>query len=269
MESAAKSDVLDATRQWLMPLVKVLIRSGITWREFSELSKTVYVEVAVSQFGLRGRPTNGARTAALTGLSRRDVRKLREYIESGPPALRASVTKGSKVLSTWHLDPEFLDAAGKPKLLPLKGPGATFETLLERCGTGDLPLPTLLKELRSAGAVRKTADGRLQALKREYVPQAMAKVLIRLWGTVLADVGKTWGHNLARDSRTPPRFQRSAVNDRMLASTLPAFQEYLNREGQAFLERLDAWLTAHQSPGDGEDSQATIRLGAGLYHIQD
>ena len=90
-----------------------------------------------------------------------------------------------------------------------------------------------------------------------------------MWGTVLADVGKTYGHNLARDSRTPPRFQRSAVNDRMVASTLPAFQEYLNQEGQAFLERLDAWLTAHQSTSDGEDSQATIRLGAGLYHIQD
>ena len=269
MESAEKTDVLSATRQWLMPLAQVLIRSGITWREFSELSKVVFVDVAVNQFGRRGRPTNVSRAAVLTGLSRRDVRTVRERIESGPPALKSSVTKASQVLSAWHLHPEFLDAEGKPRLLPLKGEGASFTTLLERCGAADVPPTTVLKELHSAGAVRKTADGKLEVLKREYVPHAMAKLLIRLWGTVMADVGKTYAHNLTRGPKTPPRFQRSAVNDRVLVSTLPAFEQYLNQEGQAFLERLDAWLTAHQKTGEGADTQATVRLGAGVYHIQD
>jgi hypothetical protein len=269
MESAEKTDVLSATRQWLTPLAQVLIRSGITWREFSELSKVVFVDVAMNQPGRRRRPNNVSGAAVLTGLSRRDVRKLRERIQTGPPALKSSVTKASQVLSAWHLDPEFLDAGGKPKLLPLKGEGATFATLLERCGTADVPLTTVLKELRSAGAVRKRADGKLEVLKREYVPHAMAKLLIRLWGTVLSDVGKTYAHNLTRSPKAPPRFQRSAVNDRVLVNALPAFEQYLNQEGQAFLERLDAWLTAHQSAGGGGDAQATIRLGAGVYHIQD
>src|SRR5947207_1543492 len=132
METAQDTDVLSATRQWLIPLIQVLIRSGIPWREFSELSKTVYVEVAVNQLGRRGRPATVSQAAVLTGLSRRDVRKLRDRIEAGPPALKSSVTKASQVLSAWHLDPEFADAEGKPKLLPLKGAGATFATLLER-----------------------------------------------------------------------------------------------------------------------------------------
>jgi hypothetical protein len=269
METASTSQALAAARQWLKPLSHVLIQCGITWKEFAELAKTVYVEVATQEFGKRGRPTNVSRTAVLTGLARREVRKQRERIAAGPEPLSGYVTKASLVLSAWHLDPEFLDSEGRPALLPPEGEGATFATLLRRCGAGDIRASTLLKELRSAGAVRKTSDGRLEALKRMYIPQTMDGKLIRLWGTVLADIATTYVHNLTRDAGMPARFERAAVNDRILASALPEFRQFLNREGQAFLERLDAWLTEHEVPGGRESADATIRLGVGMYHIQD
>ncbi|HXR91850.1 MAG TPA: DUF6502 family protein, partial [Steroidobacteraceae bacterium] len=84
---ASADQVLQATHQWLKPLVHVLLSCGITWREFAELSKTTYVEVATRQFGKRGRPTNVSRTAILTGLVRRDVRKQRQILEAARPAL--------------------------------------------------------------------------------------------------------------------------------------------------------------------------------------
>ena len=112
MAAASTSHVLGATRQWLKPLVYVLIRCGITWREFAETAKTAYVEVATSQFGKRGRLTNVSRTAVLTGLARREVRVQRERIDSGPEPLVGYVTKASLVFSAWLLDPDFLDDAG-------------------------------------------------------------------------------------------------------------------------------------------------------------
>ena len=269
MELASTSPVLAATRQWLKPLIHVLIRCGVTWREFAQLARGVYVEVATRQFGKRGRPTNVSRTAVLTGLTRREIRRQRERIEAGPDPLTGYVTKASLVLSAWHLDPQFLGTDGKPALLPLDGEGVTFAALLRHCGAGDVPLSTLVKELRSAGAIRKTADGRLEALKRIYIPHAMDGELIRLWGTVLADVGATYVHNLTRSAKTPTRFERAAVSDRVRADALPEFRQFLNQEGQAFLERLDAWLTANEVQGNDTSSQTTIRLGAGVYHIQD
>jgi len=270
MAAASTAHVLAATRQWLKPLVHVLIRCGVTWREFAEVAKTAYVEVATSQFGKRGRPTNVSRASILTGLARREVRIQRERIDSGPEALAGHVTKASLVLSAWHLESEFLDSAGKPALLALDGEGATFAALLRRCGAGDVRPSTLLKELRSAGAIRVAEDGRLEALQRIYVPHKMDQELIRLWGTVLADVATTYVHNLTRDARTPARFERAALNDRVLASALPEFREFSNKEGQAFLERVDAWLLAHEATGSaGGAKKATIRLGAGVYHLQD
>ncbi len=227
MASASMTQVLAAARQWLKPLVHVLVRCGVTWKDFAELAKTAYVEVATEQFGKRGRPTNVSRTAVLTGLARREVRKQRERLNATPQA--------------------------------------------RLCGASDVRATTLLKELRAAGAIRETADGRLEALKRVYIPQTMEEQLIRLWGTVIADVATTYGHNLMRRPDVPARFERAALNDRVLASALPEFRKFLNREGQVFLERVDAWLTEHEArPNESEsDSNSVIRLGAGVYHLQD
>src|SRR5262245_38260874 len=173
MASASTTQVLAATRQWLKPLVYILIRCGVTWREFSELARTTYVEVASEKFGKRGRPTNVSRTAVLTGLSRREVRKQREQLESAPEPLSGYVTKASLVLSAWHMDPEFLNKKERPIAIDVEGEGKTFATLVRRCGGGDVRPSTLLKELVSAGAVRVRPDGRAEALQRNYIPHAI------------------------------------------------------------------------------------------------
>jgi hypothetical protein len=270
MSSANTSQVLAATRQWLKPVIHVLLRCGVTWKEFSELAKTTYVEVATQRFGKRGRPTNVSRTAVLTGLARREVRAQRQHLERGPEPLAGYVTKASLVLSAWHQYPEYLDKSGKPALLRMDGDGATFESLLRQCGAGDIPASTLLKELVDAGAARRRPDGRLEALERNFIPHAMDEQLIRLWGTVVSDLATTFAHNLMRSGRTPPRFERAAVNAQIDASAVKEFRRFLDQEGQAFLERVDAWLTAHEVADAASGSrEKTLRLGAGLYHIED
>src|SRR5438876_7922308 len=132
MRSASTKQVLAAARQWLRPLVHVLLRCGVTWKEFAELSRTGYVEVASQQFGKRGRPTNVSRTAVLTGLTRREVRRQRNRSAAADPPATGYVTKASLMLSAWHLDPAFIDKKGRPRPLPVEGEGASFATLLKR-----------------------------------------------------------------------------------------------------------------------------------------
>jgi hypothetical protein len=267
MASASTTQVLAASRQWLRPVIQILIRCGITWREFSELAKTTFVEVASAQFGKRGRPTNVSRTAVLTGLARREVRKQRELLEDAPQVMAAYISKAALVLSAWHLDPDFIDGKGRPLPLAVDGEGATFEALVRRCSGSDVRASTLLKELRNAGAIHQLPDKRLEPLHRHYIPQAMDEQLIRLWGTVLSDIASTYVNNLTRPGRAPLRFERSAVNDRVSRAALPEFRKFLEQEGQAFLERVDSWLATHEVAAGAEED--AIRLGVGVYHIQD
>ena len=277
MEAATTHEALSAARQWLKPAIYVLLMCGVPWKEFAELAKSAYVEVATERFGKRGRPTNVSRTAVLTGLTRRDVRKQRTKLASTEPAPAGYVTKASLLLSAWHLDPEFTDKNGRPRVLPADGGGISFATLLKRCGGADVQPTTLLKELIGAGCVRRRADGRLQALRRDYIPQTTDAALVKLWGARLADLASTYAHNMARGEREFARFERSAVNDRIPSSALPEFRRVLEQEGQAFLERMDAWLTSQQMlPAQEPDVERSapaqadmLRLGVGVYHIQD
>jgi len=269
MAAASRQQVLQSTHQWLQPLIHVLLACGITWREFSDLTKTTYVDVASKQFGKRGRPTNVSRTAVMTGLPRREVRRQREKLLRAPEPLSGYVTKACLVLASWHLDPEFLDKRGKPALLKISGHGRSFESLVAKCGGSDVRPTTLLKELTNAGAVGHRRDGRIQALMRDYLPHSMDEQLIRLWGSVIADVARTYAHNMTRAAKTSARFERAAVNDRIPAAAVPEFLKLLNQEGQAFLERMDQWLTAHQSGDPAQTDSASVRLGIGLYQVQD
>ena len=115
-----------------------------------------------------------------------------------------------------------------------------------------------------------TQAGKLEPVARSYIPQSMDEQLIRLWGTVMSDVASTYLHNLTRSPGTPARFERAAVNERIPKSELPEFRKFLEQEGQAFLERVDAWLSERElKEGAPEPTGGTIRLGLGLYHVQD
>src|SRR5258708_7256376 len=246
MPLASTEQILRSTHQWLKPLTHVLLSCGITWREFAQLARTTYVEVASENFGKRGRPTNVSRTAILTGLARREVRRQRQLLSERHNTLSGYVTKASLVLSAWHLDPDFRDSKGRPAMLRMQGRGKTFTALIGRTGGADVRPSTLLKELIAAGAVRTRPDGRLEAIKRDYIPHSMDEQLIRLWGTVIADVAATYVHNLTRTASGDKRLERSAVNDQMPKEVAPAFAQMLEKEAQAFLERVDEWLTAHE-----------------------
>jgi Family of unknown function (DUF6502) len=86
---------------------------------------------------------------------------------------------------------------------------------------------------------------------------------------VLQDVGTTFEHNLYREKIDPPRFERRAISLRVDPKSLPEFREVLVREGQAFLERMDDWINAHQVGSSIDEQGIGIRLGVGVYHIQD
>lgn len=240
-----------------------MLKGGVTWKEFSELSKGKYIEVATAEFGIRGRPTNASRVAILTGLDRREVRRHRRAAAEG--SARGYVSKPSQVLEAWYHDPDFKDENHAPLPLPLDGAGLSVTELVRRIAPA-LPVTAMIKELKNAGALEELEDGRLRPLKRTYVPQPLAAERLRLWSSVLNDVSNTIEHNF--DTKDVTRFERRAHNLRVQRRAVPEFRALLEKEGQALLERFDDWLTNNEVKASDEDEDA-IRLGVGIYQIED
>lgn len=269
MSPDPKNHVLAACRQLLRPIARLLLRFGVMQRDFGELCKEVFVEVATHEYGLQGRPTNVSRTALLTGLDRKEVRRIRELLAAAvdDAEVRGRQDRLTRVLSAWHQDPAF-SREGVPLELPLTAPAPTpsFSAIVQRYG-GDVPAVALLKELKRAGAVTEE-DGRLRALTRYYMPVATDEAALQRAGSVLEDLGNTVVHNLLPPARgAAPRFEGRATNTTIAAAAVPEFRQFLEQRGQALLEEVDAWLTVHEATA--EDMAPRVRVGVGIYAIQD
>jgi len=273
-----KETALSACRQLMEPIIGILLRNGITHKDLVTLCKQLYVQVASQEFGIRGRQTNLSRVAMLTGIDRKEAARIKESLQNNDESQTTQHNQDrlTRVLSGWHQDPDFIDATGKPLAIPAEGEIPSFAQLARRYG-GDMPISALLKELKLNGIVEENDAGHLHPLKRYFVPaQSDPGALLRA-GSVFNDLGSTLHHNLYKANtgkQQPLNFERRATNTHMPPETSAAFRVFVEQEGQAFLERIDAWLTAHEQPMNDNDANnnnsntPTMRLGVGAYLIE-
>jgi hypothetical protein len=267
VDNQLKRAALASTRLLLRPVVRLLLRCGVTWKELAELCRVLYVEVAADDYGKHGRPANASRVAILTGLSRRDVKKVKDFIARGEPdglLTIARIDHASRVLTGWHQDRDFVDRKGAPRLLPIAG-DCGFEALVKRYAP-DIPPTAMLKELVSVGAVRETAQGKARAVSRYFMPARLDPDGVVRSGSVLRDFAATVAHNQLRDPSEAPRFEGRATNIRVRRVSRRAFREFLEAHGMQFLEEVDRWLSEHEAKSPDEK---TDRLGVGVYLIMD
>ena len=263
MRHGLKESALSAFRLLMRPIASLMLRCGVTWKELAELMKLVYVEAATKEYGKHGRPTNASRVAILTGLSRREVKRVRDLLADADPAPLEKINLASRVLSGWYQDPEFLDTKGAPRLLAVKGERG-FEGLMKRYAP-DIPVTAMLKELEQAGSISRTPAGRLRAKSRFYMPAPMDTESILRTGSVVHDIAHTIAHNVIREDK-PKWLEGRATNLRVKRSAMAPFREYLEQCGMVLLEDADRWLTDHEAT---DPDEKTIRLGAGVYLILD
>ncbi|NGP54412.1 DUF6502 family protein [Thioalkalivibrio sp. XN8] len=262
-----KSAIVEAASRALRPLARMLLASGLTFREFNALARRVFVSVATDEFGRGGRPTNVSRVSLMTGIARKEVKKLRdELAQQDPPApaLRKT-TEATRVLSAWHESPGYQDADGAPLAIPREGPAPSFAALHHEHG-GDIPASTLEKDLVRTGAVGIGEDGRLRALTRYFMPLPLEADAVDRAGDVLMAMGNTVTRNLTRKPGSVGRFEGRATHPQIPARAEAEFRQFLETEGMRFLEAMDRWLLQHapQSPHEAKDA---IRLGVGVYQI--
>jgi len=270
MDKVDQSALRHACRTLLKPIVSFLLKCGMTYREFGDIAKSTFVEVATDEYGIGGRPTNVSRVSILTGISRKEVKRQRNLLEQAEISPASRTTDATRVLSGWYQDPDFLDANGEPLPLALSGSGATLTELCARYG-GDVAATTMVKELARVGAVEEDADGRLRAKRRYYMPTPFDPQWIMNAGSIFADLGDNINHNLvAGGTDNPSRFLGRATDDTIAASAIPEFRAFIEENGGPFLERVDDWLTKHRIDEDGKGSanERRVRLGLGLFLIQ-
>ena len=194
MNDNSNNVIFRALLSALKPLARLLMKAGIGYREFAELSKCAFVDVATADYGLRGRPTNISRVAVMTGLTRKEVKRLREKIAAGDESQIDRVTSHANILGKWHTDPDYLDALGNPRVLEFEGPTPSFTSLVKKYG-GDIPSGAMRTELKRVGALREGDSGGLVVQKRDFNPGNQELWVERALGLALRGLSSTLNFN--------------------------------------------------------------------------
>ena len=76
MDKTGSQALSAALVRMLRPLVRLLLRRGVSFKAFSDLLRWLYVDVAIEEFGLSGRKQSVSRVSVVTGLTRKEVSRL-------------------------------------------------------------------------------------------------------------------------------------------------------------------------------------------------
>lgn len=264
--------LLSAYRKLLQPLVRILIRQGISYGELSEILKGVFVEVADRDLGLPGRRTSQSRIAIITGLTRKEVSRQKNILDSGQALnVVSNHNRVTRVLVGWHTDPDFTGPYGMPLELPFDSAESSAPSFVElvRRHSGDMAPRAMLDELLRVGAVETLSSGSLKVLTRAYLPEHLRPDALERFGTVVRDFLRTLEYNMQRKTVGPGRFERIVFADNGLREDLlPAFEALLRSKGQTLLIELDNWISAQElTPGATNKRSKRIRTGVGIYHF--
>lgn len=267
MTSAPNKTLFNAIRSILRPLVRLLLRNGVAYADFAALAREIFVDVAGEDFDIPGRKQSVSRISVLTGINRKEVKRLQETPADTPP--RHEHNRAARVVSGWMRDDKFTDQQGKPKALHW-GDGSTggFEELV-KLYSGDMPARSVLDELIRVGAASLDKNNEVRLSSAGYVPTASNEELLQYSSMSVTDLLNTIEHNLS-DTKTRTRLQLSVAYDDVPANGVEMFRNLSKEKSHELLTSLDAFLaTQDRSVNPKAEGEGRYRTGLGIYYFEE
>jgi len=151
--------LVQALRRIMRPMLRLLISQQFTYPLLTRILKSMYVEVAVKDFSLGDAPLSDSRINLLTGVHRKEIKRLRnDPVAIAEPVAAASL--GARLVAEW-LGSERYSEAGGPRRLPVRTidpeqPG--FDSLVADVFRHDIRPRVLLDEWLQLGVARIEND---------------------------------------------------------------------------------------------------------------
>ncbi|MEX0977169.1 MAG: DUF6502 family protein [Woeseia sp.] len=268
MTNSVKPGLLAAFRVLLRPLIRILLRHGISFAEFAEIVKAVYVEIAVTDFKVEGKRGTKSRIAVISGLTRKEVSRVIELAGAENQGGKSNLNRVARVLAGWHTDPDFIGPYGMPLEIRYEDSApnvVTFSNLVRRY-SGDMSSRSMLDELVRVGAVVETEPGWLKVLRRVYEPQTLAQDNFERVGEVVKNFVDTVDFNLQKEALGAGRFERIVYSPEGIRNEdMYKFNLYVKERCQALLEEIDNWIAQLELPNKSNQQNVT-HTGIGIYH---
>lgn len=257
--------LLRALARLLRPLVRLLIRGGVTFPALADLLRGLYVEVALRDLLTDPKARTDSRVSLLTGVHRKEIRRQRAPAsEPEPPSL----TLSSQVIARWLGTAGLADRDGRPLPLPRAGPAPSFEALVGAV-TKDVRPRALLDEWLDAGVASLDADGRVRLEQAAFVPRGGREEQVFYFARNLHDHIAAASANVAAPG-APPFLERGVHYDGLSASAAARLEAAARAAAEALLLEVNRTALGiadadDAAAVDGAPRRHRVNLGVYLY----
>lgn len=256
--------LLAATRRLLRPLVRLLVRRGVTFPVMSDLLRALFVDVAANDLLPDPKSRTDSRISLMTGVHRKEIRRLRslDHPEQSEPMI---VTVATLVIARWLA---LADPGAPPPSLPRAADGGitSFEGLVAAVTT-DIRPRAVLEEWVDQGLVTLDEQDVVHLNVGAFVPKSGGEEQVFFLGRNLHDHIAAGADNVMADAAAP-FLDRSAHYDRVspdLARRIEAdAREIANRALREINERALAMIDAEET-GGGHANGDAARVNIGVY----
>lgn len=214
--------VLDRVLRLLQPLVRLLVKNGVTYPAFAAALKRVFLDAARAELAQRGMAETDSAVTLLSGVHRRDVRELTRGAAATAAAPPPAVGLAGEVVARWQSDPDTTDRRGRPRTLQ-RGDAATpgsFDALVAGVSR-DVRPRAVADELLRLGVLREDADG-LHLDRAGFVPREGFDEMSWLMAQNLHDHAAAAAANLQGEGNF---LEQAVYVDRLGADSAAALQK--------------------------------------------
>lgn len=258
------TSVLHALRRVMRPLVRLMLKKGVTYTYFADMLKGVFVEVAEQEFRLDDKSPSDSRISLITGVHRKDVRRLRDVPHDVSDQLPEAVSLGAHLVSTWMSTPPFCVRPGQAAPLPRlasAGGGQSFDALVGHVSK-DIRARVVLDEWLRLGIVRIDDEDRVHLETTAFVPQKGFDEKAAYFGHNVHDHACAAVHNLTADG--PAFFERSVHYDALSPASIEQLRHAVSVDGMQTLIAFNT-LASQLEARDATGAEAQQRVTIGLY----
>lgn len=267
-ETEIAEGLLRAATETLRPLVRRLLAAGVPFGQLESRLRGLYVETADRECGLPARRQTVSRIAVLTGINRKEVKRLRGTAGAPPPAPAAfGRNLAATLVSRWMADPRAA-RRGRPRPVPYQATRGPSFVKLALATSVDVPARAFLDALIGTGVAEVRRDGQIALTAAAYLPRRGRPEALAMLAEDPPDLVATMLHNVL-DETSAPFLQRRIAYDHIGADALPALRDGLRKTSERFVGQIDRLLARYdrdrnpRAPGGPRS-----RAGLGLYYFE-
>lgn len=263
MSIETPTSIISALEHCLKPIARLCIHFGIDHRHLSEMLKAAFVSVAKDEFRVSGKSQTDSRIALLTGVHRKDVRRLLGRSPDKTVGRQQGLI--ANLIALWLGTPDLVDEHGEPKPIPRNPhPDYKFSFIsLAETLTNDIHPRALMDECVNRGIIKLIDDSMVHLIVESLIPADDLDEKAHFFGQNIHDHISAAEHNL--NGGEPPFLDRFVWHEGLTEADVKVIAAAARKAALSALKQVNNQAIQHKETHYSEADKPEFRIHFGTF----